>query len=292
MHTWRILLIGVVLVLPIVSATSPSSPHDLALRIDGTPTLHERFSVTLDIDPHINVGNVTVDLFIPPDWEKSPAGNRTLTLREKETRALTWQVTPKSEGFWTVRAHLAGYGGSMTSWIQHYGFLHGNESRQAADPEDVIPTPVVDLQFRAVEQTPPKVTLIATATPRASWMRFGTLSTEFGILNESETAQGPGSRALVASLTTYVPPHYGARAWSQFGFTPDWRTETPPATGRPGIGLGCRDLWITREAGPALDIEPSRDCEEARSHLAPGPGIAALALVGATAAGIRRRRSA
>lgn len=284
-----LLLLATVLVVPTIAATPPSPPLDLTMRIDDAPTLHQRFAVTVIISAHIPMGNVTVDLDVPDGWTQDPAGNRTLNLREKEQRSLSWHVTPKSEGFWIVRAHLAAYEGGMTSWTEHYGFLHGGESLISTNPANVIPTPSVDLQFRAIEQTPANVTLIATVTPRASWMRFGTLTTEFGILNESKHAEGPGNRALIASLTTFIPPYHGARGWSQFGFTPDWRTAAPPDTGRYGIGLGCRDLWVTREAAPALEIEASRGCEEVRSHLAPGPGIAALVLLGITAAWTRRR---
>lgn len=287
-----ILVLALALAVPTIPATPPSAPLDMALRVEGTPTLHETFLVTVTVTAYIAIGNVTVDVFIPPGWEKDPVGNRTFNLREQDERALVWHVTPTSEGFWTVGAHLEAYQGGMTSWTQYWGFLHGNESRVAGGHTSVIPTPIVDLQFRAVEQTPANVTLIATATPQASWMRFGTLTTEFGILNETKNAEGPGNRALVATLTTPIPPHYGARAWAQFGFTPDWRTETPKNSGdsaRYGTSLGCRDLWVNREAGPTLDMEPSRDCEQVRSHLAPGPGIAALAILGVAAAWIRRR---
>lgn len=287
-----IVFLGLIPLLPMAGATSPSSPIDLAMRIDDTPSLDQPFPVTLDITAHLDIGNVTVDVDVPPGWEKSPAQNRTFNLRRDEQRTVRWTVTPTSEGFWILRGTLETVGGGMTSRTQHYGFLHGNESRSSTNPEDVIPPFVIDLQFRGVEESPANVTLIATAAPQAAWMRFGTLSMDIGILNETRTAHGPGSRALTATLTTPVPPYHGARAWSQFGFTPDWRTEMPPGTGRYGTGLGCRDLWVTREAGPSLVIEASRDCDDTRHNFAPGPGIAVLGLLAATAVCIRRLRPA
>ena len=275
---------------PLAASTSPSAPIDLTFHIQETPALNQPFRASLDIVVHIDVGNVTVDLAIPPGWSKSPAHNRTVDLRRGETRTFAWDVTPKSEGFWILRAGLETQGGGMTSWTQQYGFLHAKESRFSGNPEEVIPTPAVDIQFRAVEKTPANVTLIVTATPQESWLKFGNLSTDFGILNESRHAEGPGSRALTATLTAGVPPYHGARAWAQFGFTPDWRTDNPPGTGRPGTGLGCRDLWVNRAAEPTLEIEPSRDCNDMGRRFAPGPGIAALGLLGFAAVWIRRRR--